>query len=68
MEPAVEADGDLFEFEFGPISEMSRFLSWEIMHLQTITDVVNDLKQIIIADEFKSTASIKATLEKLLTP
>ena len=28
-----KADDDLFELEFGPLSEMSRFLSWEIMHL-----------------------------------
>jgi hypothetical protein len=29
----TQADADLFELEFGPLSEMSRFLSWEIMHL-----------------------------------
>jgi hypothetical protein len=31
--PLPQADDDLFELEFGPLSEMSRFLSWEIMHL-----------------------------------
>lgn len=41
--PKPKADDDLFELEFGPLSEMSRFLSWEIMHLQTISDSVADL-------------------------
>ena len=55
IELVAQSDGDLFELEFGPVSEMSRFLSWETMHMQTLNDVVADLKSLIITQEFKRT-------------
>lgn len=64
----VKADNDLFELEFGPLCEMSRFLSWEIMHLQTINDVVRDLEDIISQFEFKSVHQLRPILEKLIPP
>ena len=59
-------DCDLFELEFGPLSEMSRFLSWEIMHLQTINDVVKDLEEVIDQFEFKSVVLLRPALEQLI--
>jgi hypothetical protein len=64
----VKADEDLFALEFGPVSEMSSFLSWEIMHLQTISDSVRDLKEMISMFEYKPIASLRPLLEKLLPP
>jgi hypothetical protein len=62
----VKADNDLFELEFGPICEMNRFLSWEIMHLQTINDVVRDLEDMINQFEFQSVSLLRPVLEKLV--
>jgi len=45
---------------------MSRFLSWEIMHLQTINDVVKDLEEVIDQFEFKSVVLLRPALEQLI--
>ena len=62
----IKADNDLFELEFGPLSDMSRFLSWQIMHLQTINDVVKDLEEVIDQFEFKSVVLLRPALEQLI--
>lgn len=45
------------------MADMSRFLNWEISHLQTIADLAAQLQRLIAAQEFKPTGDLRRQLE-----
>ena len=38
---------ELFSLELANLSDLSRFLNWEISHLQTISDLASQLRRLI---------------------
>lgn len=59
---------ELFALDLENIGDLSRFLNWEISQLCTITDLANQLRRLIVSQEFRPILEVRRTLEKLLTP
>ena len=54
---------DLFSLELLSLTDLSVFLSWEISHLQGITELASQLHKLIAASEFKPVSEVKRVLE-----
>jgi len=50
------------------LGDLSRFLNWEISHLQTISDLAAQLRRLISVQEFKPMGDVRRSLEQMLTP
>lgn len=59
---------ELFTLELTSLSDLSRFLNWEISHLQTISDLASQLRRLISVQEFKPMADVRRQLEQMLSP
>ena len=54
---------ELFSLELANLSDLSRFLNWEISHLQTISDLASQLRRLISVQEYKPAAEVRQQLE-----
>lgn len=59
---------ELFSLELKNLGDLSRFLNWEISHLQTISDLASQLRRLITVQEFKPMVEVRRSLEQMLTP
>ena len=59
---------ELFGLELTNLTDLSRFMNWEISHLQTISDLASQLRRLISVQEFKPAAEVRRQLEQLLSP
>ena len=59
---------ELFALELANVTDLSRFLNWEISHLQTISDLASQLRRLISVQEFKPVAEVRRSLEQMLSP
>ena len=48
-EQNLKLNRELFSLELTSMADMSRFLNWEISHLQTISDLASQLRRLISA-------------------
>lgn len=62
-EKNLKLNRELFGLELTSMADMSRFLNWEISHLQTISDLASQLRRLISAQEFKPTGDLRRQLE-----
>ena len=58
-EKNLKLNRELFGLELTSMADMSRFLNWEISHLQTISDLASQLRRLISAQEFKPTGDLR---------
>lgn len=54
---------ELFSLELANLTDLSRFLNWEISHLQTISDLASQLRRLISVQEYKPAAEVRQQLE-----
>jgi len=54
---------ELFGLELTNLTDLSRFLNWEISHLQTISDLASQLRRLISVQEFKPCSDVRRQLE-----
>ena len=59
---------NLFDLDVENVGDLSRFLNWEISHLQTIADLAAQHRRLIASQEFRPILEVRRILEKLLTP
>ena len=59
---------ELFSLELTNLTDLSRFLNWEISHLQTISDLASQLRRLISVQEFKPTGALRRQLEQMISP
>jgi len=59
---------ELFSLELKNLGDLSRFLNWEISHLQTVSDLASQLRRLITVQEFKPMGEVRRALEQMLTP
>ena len=59
---------ELFGLELTNLTDLSRFLNWEISHVQTISDLASQLRRLISVQEFKPIAEVRRSLELMLNP
>ena len=59
---------ELFALELTNMTDLSRFMNWEISHLQTISDLASQLRRLISVQEFKPVAEVRRSLEQMLSP
>ena len=59
---------ELFALDLENLGDLSRFLNWEISQLCTITDLANQLRRLIVSQEFRPILEVRRALEKLLPP
>jgi protein-arginine kinase activator protein McsA len=64
----MQLNRELFNLELANLSDLSRFLNWEISHLQTIFDLASQLRRLISVQEYKPAAEVRQQLEQMLTP
>ena len=67
-EQNLKLNRELFGLELTSMADMSRFLNWEISHLQTIADLAAQLQRLIAAQEFKPTGDLRRQLEQMISP
>ena len=65
---ADASNRNLFDLDVENVGDLSRFLNWEISHLQTINDLAAQLRRLIASQEFRPILEVRRILEKLLTP
>lgn len=46
-ETNMRLNRELFALELANVTDLSRFLNWEISHLQTISDLASQLRRLI---------------------
>lgn len=59
---------ELFGLELNNLTDLSRFLNWEISHIQTISDLASQLRRLISVQEFRPCAEVRRQLEQMLSP
>ena len=59
---------ELFALELKNLGDLSRFLNWEISHLQTVADLASQLRRLISVQEFKPMVEVRRSLEQMLSP
>ena len=58
---------ELFSLELANLTDLSRFLDWEVSHLQTISDLASQLRRLISVQDFIPAVEVRGQLEQLLT-
>lgn len=59
---------ELFGLELSNLTDLSRFMNWEISHLQTISDLASQLRRLISVQEFRPSSDVRRQLEQMLSP
>ena len=59
---------ELFSLELVNQTDLSRFLTWEVSHLQTINDLANQLRRLISVQDFQSVTEVRRQIESMLSP
>lgn len=67
-EQNLQINRELFTLELTNVADLSRFLNWELSHLQTLTDLAAQLRRLITVQEFRPTHEVRRSLEQMLTP
>ena len=62
-EDAEQSNRNLFDLDCQNVGDLSRFLNWEISHIQTIADLANQLRRLIASQEFRPILEVRRTLE-----
>ena len=58
---------ELFSLELTNLTDLNRFLDWEVSHLQTISDLANQLRRLISVQDYIPAVEVRGQLEQLLT-
>ena len=67
-EQNLRLNRELFALELSNLGDLSRFLNWEVSHLQTIADLASQLRRLISVQDFKPMGDVRRSLEYMLTP